>query len=635
MKKILMIYLLGTSIALGACSKQSGFIFSNKTAVPAPAAYTDWDRAIRIDADMQTMYAATPRKIEKPIDLYMSMALALKYNYTRRVISYQQSLLEVGDTPINRLPEVFSSAGYVNTSNRSAMDSELKLAWNILDVSTVYYQTQDIKFKTGVAFEQSRKVIHNLLQETRVLYWKTLTAQRLLPVIDDMIEYMTLDVDELNSQAKELATEGRSLSTQDLLKKRSYMKAVKQLSNRKRELETAQVRLASFMGFHPSTEFNLVGKEYGNFELPDIKSSLSEMEWIALNNRPELRVRDMVTNIDELKASFKVLQNPGLNKYKNNSAYYNSNWAKKAKQIGINIFEDVRNPNQEDIEILRRERMTNLILTQVYVAWARYISALEDYQISHELANVSEDIAEDTTIQAGSRASKSQLESAQAIEDEVNAMLAYVDLQDALGNLYATLGMDAIPYYMLNEKPSKIAIYLRGVLEKWKEGNFLPDNRPYLLDVPTKRPPVNLSSDRLMPDVSVESGQKIYIQIPKAVYNKMDFEGKVNAKAGLIDDSPLPDWLFFDEQSGTFSGTAMPGAVGEYNIKVYLTDKNSTTGYIIFKIKIIDVYVPSLRVTGLTPGRKATVLKRCTGSQCSDKYINEEIIGEDVIKMPQ
>lgn len=634
MKKTLL-SLCVAALVLAACSSRDDANVSNSMAVPAPVAYTDWDRAIRVDVDMQTMYAATPRKIEKPIDMYMAMALALKYNYTRRIVSYQQSLMEVGKSPANRLPEIFSSAGYVNAANHSAMDSELKLAWNILDVGTVYYQTQDAKFQSGVAYEQSRKVIHNLLQETRVLYWKTLTAQRLLPTLDDMIEYMTLEVDELNSQAKELAQNGQSLSMPDLVKKRKYMESVKKLSALKRDLETAEVRLASLMGFHPSSEFKLVGKEYGNFELPDIKSSLSEMEWLALTNRPELRVRDMVTNVEEVKSSFRVLQNPGLNKYRSNPNYYNRAWAKKAQNLGLSIFEDLRNPSESDLENLRRQRMTNLVLSQVYVSWARYMSALEDYQISHELANVSEDIAEDTTVKDGSKAEKSQLESARAIEDEVKAMLAYVDLQDALGNLYSSLGMDAIPYYMLGEKPSKIAVYLRGVLEKWRHGDFLPDNRPYLLEVPTKRPPVNLSSSRLMPDITVESGQQISLTIPKAVFNKMDFEGKTIAKAGLIDDSPLPDWLFFNEKTKTFSGTAMPGAKGEYNIKVYITDEKGVTGYLTFKIKIVDVYVPSLKVTGLTPGRKATILKRCVGAQCSDEYVAESIIGEDVAVNPQ
>ncbi|MBE6454406.1 MAG: hypothetical protein E7017_05955 [Alphaproteobacteria bacterium] len=627
MKKIIVIFSF-FALLIAACSNVEYVDID----APAPAAYTDWDRAIRIDTDLQTMYSNTPRKIQKPIDMYMAFALALKYNYTRRLVSYQQSMVEVGMSPENRLPEIFSSAGYVNTENRSAMDSELKLAWNILDISTVYYQSKDDWYQSSVAYEQSRKVIHNLMQETRILYWKALTAQRLLPLIDDMIEYMTLDVDELNAKTTELAQYGKSLSVAELERKREFMESTKELSALKRDLETAEVRLVSLMGFHPSTEIKLVGKEDGNYDLPEIKSSLSEMEWVALNNRPELRVRDLVTNIDEVIASFKIFSNPGDTKYQKDASYYNRAWSKKAKEVGMAVFEDVRDPKYFEAEALRRQRMTNLVLTQVYVAWARYMSSLEDYRIADELANASEDIAEDSTVSVGARSAKAQLDASRAIEDEAEAMLAYVNLQDALGNLYATLGMDAIPYYMLNEKPSKIAVYLRGVLEKWRKGEFLPDNRPYMLDVPTKRPPVNLSSSKLLPDLTLESGQKFEVVIPMSLMNKMDFRGKITYKAGMIDDTPLPDWVMFDEAKRAFVGMAMPGNVGTYRLKAYMSDEEGRVAYVTFAIKITDVYVPSVKLMGLTEGRTAQVLKRCVGRQCSDEYIATDVIGEDVSK---
>lgn len=94
-----------------------------------------------------------------------------------------------------------SNAGYVNTNSTSNLSPDLKVAWNILDISTVYYQTQDPSYAKSLSFEQSRKVIHNILQETRTLYWKTLEAQKLLPLIDGMIEYMTLQVDDMNVAA--------------------------------------------------------------------------------------------------------------------------------------------------------------------------------------------------------------------------------------------------------------------------------------------------------------------------------------------------------------------------------------------------------------------------------------------------
>ena len=603
--------------------------------VPAPVAYSDWDRAIRVDTDLQNMYAATPRKIEKPIDMYMAMALALKYNYTRRIAGYEQSMIEASQLTYDQMPEVFASAGYITDVTSSKANTELKQTWNILDIGSVYYQSQDSEYKNNIAYEQSRKVIHNILQETRILYWKTLTAQKLLPTVDEMIEYMTLAVDEINAQSKELAKTGQSLSMDVMVQKRKYMEAVKSLSTLKREFENAEIRLATLMGLHPYSEYKLVGPEYGNFALPEIKSNLSEMEWLALTNRPELRIRDMVTSPENLKIYVKEYKIPTETKYKNNPSYYNRLIAKQGREVAIHIFEDLKNPNPNDLETLRRQRITSLILNQVYVAWARYMSAMEDYQISKELADISENIAEDVTIADGAQAEKSKLEAAKAIEDETAAYGAYVELQDSLGNLYATMGMDAIPYYMLNEKPSQIAMYLRKTFRKWGNGEFVPDNRPYLLDIPAKRPPVNISSSILMPDITVETWQDIDITIPKEIMDKIDFQGKVMTKAGLHDDSPLPSWLKYDEENMHFTGKVLPSETNEYKIKVYLSDEEGNVAYIIFKITIVDLYVPSMRVMGLTEGRKATVLKRCIGPQCTDEYIEESIIGEEVVTKPK
>lgn len=625
MKKILL-SALGSLMCLASCMNGEDKTFQG----PPPAYYSDWDRAIRVDVDMQNLYVGTPRKIERPIDLYMAMALALKYNYTRRMVSYEQSLIEAGKSPVNQLQEIAGHAGYNNTNINEHMSPDLKVAWNILDISSLYYLNADPANKQSIAFEQSRKVIHNILQETRSLYWQTLAAQKLIPVIDDMTEYMTLEVDEMNARANELADRGEAPSTEELVKKRKYMEAVKQVSAMKRQMQTAETRLASLMGFHPSAEFKLVGKEYGNFELPAMKNELAQLEWLALVNRPELRVHDLYTNVDDLKIVVKGIKGAKAGQYKNDPNYYNRLWTKQAQEVSMTVIEDARNPNKADLENLRRERMTSLVLSQVYVAWARYMSAAEDYQINMEIASTSENIAEDITIKSGSRAEKSQLEAARAVEDEVRAFQAYAEMQDALGNLYATVGLDAVPYYLLNDKPSKIAIALRNTMEKWRKGEYIPDNRPYLLDVPAKRPPVNLSSASLIPDMEVETGQRIKIDVPRSVFDKMDLVGKITTKAGLVDDSPLPKWLKYDEKNHRFEGIAMPSNVGSYMIKLYITDENGNVGYLTFRLKIKEVFIPGMQVEGLTDGRKATVLKRCLTSVCKDTYVEEEDIGADV-----
>ena len=137
----------------------------------------------------------------------------------------------------------------------------------------------------------------------------------------------------------------------------------------------------------------------------------------------------------------------------------------------------------------------------------------------------------------------------------------------------------------------------------------MPENRTYLLNIPAKRPPVDISSSRILPDITLESGQQVDIEIPLSIFDKVDFSGKLTTKAGLIDDSPLPRWLKYDEDAKHFSGVTMPGDVGEYKIKIYVSDEQGNVAFLTFKIKIVDVYVPSMRVQGLTDGRKATVLK--------------------------
>jgi len=626
MKKILISVCFATTI-ISACSlyKSEEVMVSG----PEPVFYSDWDRAIRVDVDIQNMFIDAPQKIEKPIDIYMAMALALKYNYSRRLISYEQSLIEAGKSPVAKLPDIMSEAGYNNQSLNSRINPDMKVAWNILDISSTYYQSAASGLHAGAASERSRKVIHNILQETRSLYWQTLAAQKLIPVIDDMVEYMTLDIDELNIKAKQLAKKGGNLSSKELVKKRQYMDSIKQMLDLKRNMETAEIRLAGLMGFHPTTEYKLVGKEYGNFALPEMKNELAQLEWLALVNRPELRVYDLYTDTDDLQIVVKSFRPGEKTLYKNDPNYYNRLWSKQAKDVGMTIIEDINNPNIEEADNLRRQRMTNLILNQIYVAWARYTSAVEDYQVNMEIAITSEDIAEDTSIKDGLTSEKTQLEAARAIIDEVKAFQAYAEVQDSLGDLYATIGLDAIPYTSLSKKPSQIAISLRHTMEEWRKGVFIPDNRPQDIEVPGKRPAINLSGEWL-PDVSYETGERIKITIPQEIFKKLDYKGDFITRASLSNRKPLPRWLKYDPKTYTFTGIATPSNEGVYPIKVYISSKDSYLGYVEFRLRIIEVYHESMRIRGLTEGSRATVLKRCVGSKCKDKYVVETELGKDI-----
>lgn len=614
MKKIICVLGACTGL-LASCSTTT----SQQQVVEAPvmsAYYSDWDRAVRADVDMQNMYIGTPSKITRPIDMYMAMALALKYNYTRRLATYQENLIKGNINPA-ALPTMAENLGYDTASNSSTIPADLKMSWNLLDLSSLYYQN-NLSSPDIAAQEQSRKVVNNILQETRSLYWKALAAQRLIPVIDDMNEYLVRVVDELNARSNEMLKEGKSPSTNLLLKKRKYLESIKQLSDLRRKLDTAQAEFAGLLGFYPSTEIKLAGAEYGNFTIPSMRAKIQQLEWLALTNRPELRAFDQISSKEEFELVIKDFDDVDNSDYRQDPNYYNRKWTKESNDLSMNVFEEIRQPGYSTYNSLARQRMTNIILNQVYLSWAMYQSAVENYLLNMSVATTSEDIAEDITDKEGSNKAISHLESAQAIIDEANAFLAYIDVQEAMGKLYASVGMDAVPSDMLNDTPSTIAVQIRETLDKWKDGIFVTSPKGASTSLSIRKPPVDISSPTLVPDIVVGTGSKVNIQIPDEVFDAVNWNGEYSTVAGSLDDAGLPKWLKYDSKTHTFTGTPTIDDEGSHKIKVYAMDKSGNSAVLGFTITVDNIYIQTMEYKGLTGYRRAKVYHKCTpGAPCA------------------
>ena len=580
------------------------------------AYYSDWDRAVRADVDMQNMYIGTPSKITKPIDMYMAMALALKYNYTRRLATYQESLVRGNISPTT-LPTMAENLGYDNASSSSAIPADLKMSWNLLDLSSLVYQSGFASPEIA-AEEQSRKVINNILQEARTLYWRALASQRLIPVIDDMNEYLIRVVDELNARSNEIAKSGKTPSTNLLLKKRKYLESVKQLADLRRKLGTARAEFAGLLGMYPSTEIKLAGAEYGNFAIPSMRAKIQQLEWLALTNRPELRAFDNGTSKEELELVIKDFDEVDNSDYRQDPNYYNRKWIKESNDLSMTVFGDVRHFGTETYNSLARQRMTNIVLNQVYLSWAMYQSSVEDYLLNMSVASTSEDIAEDITDKEGANKAISHLESAKAIIDEANAFLSYIDVQTAIGKLYVSVGMDAVPVDMLNDTPSALAIQIRETLDKWRDGIFTTSPKDVSTTLSSRKPPVDISSKTLVPNIVVGTGSDINMKIPDEVFDVVDWNGEYKTIAGSLDDAGLPSWLKYDEKTHTFSGHPTIGDEGNYKIKVYAMDKSGNSAVLSFTITVDNVYIQTMEYKGLTGYRRAKVYHKCAvGTPCA------------------
>ena len=613
MKKI--ICFMGAFAAfLAACSSVENEPDVVITEAPVMSAYySDWDRAVRADVDMQNMYAGTPSKITQPIDMYMAMALALKYNYTRRLASYQESLVKSNITPA-ALPSLTATLGYENTTY-SAVPADLKASWNILDLSALYYQN-GLGNPEVVVEEQSRKVINNIMLEARALYWKALAAQRLIPLIDDMNEYLVRVVDEINARSNEAARAGQRPSTNMLLKKRKYLESIKELAQIRSKFDTAQAEFAGLLGLYPSAEIKLAGSEYGNFAIPSLRAKMQQLEWLALTNRPELRMFDNELSKSELELVIKDFDDVDNSDYRQDPNYYNRRWSKQSRDLSMNLFEEIRYQDESTYSSLARQRVAHIILNQVYLSWALYQSAVENYFLNMGVASTSEDIAEDITTQQGSRKAISHLESARAIIDEANAFLSYIDVQEAIGRLYASVGMDAVPAYMLNESPSTIAVTIRETLDKWRQGIFYTVPKGNALSLSGKKPPVDISSS-LVPDVVVGTGMDVSIKIPDEVFDQVHWNGKYHTVAGTLDDAGLPHWLSYDDSTKTFTGHPQIEDEGSYRIKVYALDDHGNSAVLSFTITVDNIYIQTMEYKGLTGYRRAKVYHKCApGAPC-------------------
>lgn len=584
------------------------------------AYYSDWDRAVRADVDMQNMYAGTPSKITKPIDMYMAMALALKYNYTRRLASYQENLIK-SNISAAMLPAMAENLGYDNATHSAAVPADLKVSWNLLDLSSLYYQN-GLGSPETAAEEQSRKVINNIMLEARSLYWKALAAQRLIPVIDDMNEYLVRVVDEINARTNEAAKAGKAPSTSLLVKKRKYLENIKQLADIRRKFDTAQAEFAGFLGMYPSTEIKLAGAEYGNFSVPSMRAKIQQLEWLALTNRPELRAFDNITSKEELQLVIQNTDDVDNSDYRQDPNYYNRKWTKESNDLSMTLFEEVRYQGSGTYNSLARQRLTNIILNQVYLSWALYQSAIEDYYLNMGVASASEDIAEDITSKEGADKAISHLESARAVIDEANAFLSYIDVQEAVGRLYASMGMDAVPTDMLNDNPSIIAVKIKESLDKWGDGIFTASANGANATLSAKKPPIDISSRALVPNVSVATGSDVNIKIPDEAFAKINWNGPYKTVAGSLDDAGLPSWLKYDDATHTFTGKPSLEDQGDYKIKVYAMDKSGNTAVLSFIITVDNVYVQTMEYKGLTGYRRAKVYHKCRpGSVCAKDEI--------------
>ena len=499
------------AIALAGCSSLS------------PKPFTTEQIKERVAADRQEMYA-DQEPIAGPISFNEAAARALKYNLDYR-LKLMENALAKGLMDVTRwdmMPRLLVGAGYSSRSNDSGGRSinietreeslapstsqerhhtmaNMELSWNLLDFGVSYFRAQQKADQYLMAKERERKVIQNVLQDTRNAYWRALGSQKLITRVDSLIAR----VNNALERSRQAEKQGLLPQPVALGYQRALLDAVTLLSLRRQELELARAELSALLTIPPGTTYTLADEEIP--ELPPVPANIERLETEALERRPELMeewYRKRVTTTDIKAAMVSAL--PGVQfdffnaQYDSNRYLYNNSWTDSGIRFSWNLFRLASlpalkraNEAQAKTDDYRRMALGMAILTQVRIGVQRYALAKSDLKMAEESARVDERLLNYAKAAATTRVD-SELEVIRAEARELlttyQRYASYSNAQSAWGRLYNSVGLDVLPEDIASLDVATLAQAIGKTTAAWERDVFHSEQTPVAALQPAGEP---------------------------------------------------------------------------------------------------------------------------------------------------
>lgn len=461
----------------------------------------------RVQEDLASMFSGQ-EPLSAPLTLHQAMARAVKYNLEARLKVMEEALAErqVDLSRLDMLPRMALNAGYVGRNNVSASSSrsirtgtqslepstsqdryrevaDLTMVWNVLDFGVSYVSAKQQGDQRLIVQERRRKVLHTIIQDVRSAYWRALAADRLLGQIDQQMAR----VEQARQNSLRMSEQRIGDPVQSLGYQRALIEATRQLEQQRRALSLAKTELAALINLPMNTRFELAPAS-DRYAVPTLATELAVLEQEALINRPELREQDYQARIgaaETRKAMLRML--PGLEfsvggHYDSNSFLVNQSWADYGVKVTWNLFNLLSAPKAievakvgEDVVALRRQAMSMAIMAQLYVANANFKEATRQFATSDQLAALDQQIVE----QLRNRHKAQGIGELELIQGELNLLqanlrrdLAYADLRNAYGQVFASVGLDPLPGELESHELDAIAQALVSREVDWQSGKF-------------------------------------------------------------------------------------------------------------------------------------------------------------------
>jgi outer membrane protein TolC len=454
-------------------------VFLTGCGIATPKPLTHDEIATRVSADTQAMYKGQ-EPLAGPLTLSDVMARSLKYNLDYRLklmeTALSRGLLDV--SKLDMLPKLTADAGYRWRNNDSGGTSigiedrivslrpstseerahllgDATLSWDVLDFGLSYYRAKQAAEDVNVTDERRRKVLQNIVQDTRDAYWRALGAQRLLGEATSVAD----SIQSALEKTRQAERAGILPPVEGLEYQRALLDAMTLVTQKRTEMEFAKRELAALMNLAPNTAFTLADTREG--ELAPLPANIDQLEQMALEQRPELREEDYKTRIDALEAKKQITALfPNLNLfggigYDSNKYLYNENWTQGGLSMSMNLVRlagipAIKRANKARMSVddARRMALSMAVVTQVRVSVERYKLAMYDHSLALESASVDQRLA--SVARAGSdNQLTSDLETlrtrARSLVSRFQEASSYAAAQSAYGRVLNSVGIDLMP----------------------------------------------------------------------------------------------------------------------------------------------------------------------------------------------
>lgn len=477
-------------------------------AVTPPASLSSTELQALDQRDRQAMFAAQ-EPITGAVTLEQAIARAIKYNLDQR-LALMERALEANLVDVQKqgmLPKLAARAGLRTRSNeqasssqsvrtgaqslepstsqeRSGRNADLQLSWNVLDFGLSYFGAKAQGNKALAAEERRRRVVADVIRQTRAAYWNAVTAERLRNDVTQTLAQTRQTLEYAReSERKRLVAPLTALRYQ-----RDLISMLRQLEALDSDLQVAKARLASLMNLAPGASFALAQTGNETLQVPKLPYQRADLEAHAMVRRAELREETYSGRnaaLETRMSLLRLLPNAslfgGVN-YDSNRYLVNDNWADAGMQVSWNLlsvlsWNDIERSGKtrEQVAELRRQALRMSVLTQVNIAWLERQRAEAAFKQASELSRIQSAIHTQTENAARSNA-ETQLELVRSRVETLLAQhardLSYAELLNAQATVYQAAGIDPLPEQIADDSVAALAVTIGATSQLIEDGGI-------------------------------------------------------------------------------------------------------------------------------------------------------------------